>query len=297
MEDMAYRTSGIVDLSTLAPQPPAPPGARYVQELTEQNFDQAIQQSMRYPIVVEFYSARAPESGPLAADLDALAAEAAGRFLLARVDVDAQPKIAGAFGVQAVPTVVAVLGGQVAPLFQGTASRAEIGALLDQVLQLAASNGVVGRADPVLPEGPDGQPEEVADPRFEAADAKLAEEDFEGAVAEFDKVLAQTPGDKVALAGKAQAGLLARVSAADQAAVMAAAADPHDVDAQLGAADIELLSGQIEAAFARLISVIRSTAGEDRDRARVRLLSLFDTMDAADPRVLKARRDLATALY
>lgn len=300
MGDMAYRNSGIVDLSTLAPQPPAPAGSSFVAELSEQNFDQTIQKSVRHPVVVEFYSEQDPNGAALSADLKALATEAAGKYLLARVNVDAQPQITQAFGVQAVPTVVGVVGGQVAPLFQGTKTAQEAGAVIDQLLQLAAANGIVGRAEPVAGavegDGADGEP--PADPRFEAADAALDSGDFEQAVTEFEKVLAQTPNDPTALAGKAQAGLLARVGKLDQQAVIAGIRDtPDNVDVQLDAADVELMAGHIDEAFERLVTVIRKTSGAERDRVRMRLLELFDTMGATDPAVLKARRALATALY
>ncbi len=266
--------------------------------LTEQNLEQVIQKSMRHPIVVEFWSPRVEDS-TISDDLEGLAAEATGAFLLARVDVDAQPQIAAAFGVQAVPTVVGVIGGQVAPLFQGTRPRPEIAAVIDQLVQLAASNGIVGRAEPVAVTPEEGSEESPpADPRFEAADALLESGDFEGAVTEFEKVLQQTPGDRTALAGKAQAGLLARVSKLDQQAVIEGIrSHPESVDTQLQAADIEMMAGQIEAAFGRIVDLVRATVGDDRERVRLRLLELFDTMDPADPLVLKARRDLATALY
>lgn len=297
---MAYSNSGIVDLSTLAPRPPAPPGTSFVVDMDEQNFEQVVQKSMRHPIIVEFWSPQS-ENQAVSGDLRDLATSAAGTFLLARANVEAYPQIAQAFGVQAVPTVMGVIGGQVAPLFQGTRPKAEIAAVIDQLLALAAQNGVVGRADPVEASASSGDgeaSEPPADPRFDAADARLEAGDFAGAVEEFDKLLAEAPNDRMALAGKAQAGLLSRASGVDQASILASMqADPDDVDTQLSVADLEMLAGQMDAAFARLISIIRSTAGADRDRVRVRLLELFDTMDPADPMVLKARRDLATALY
>lgn len=293
---MAYRTSGIVDLSTLAPKTSVP-GGTYVVELTEQNFDATIQNSMRHPVVIEFYSARAPEAGALSEDLRELATEAAGKYLLARVDVDAQPQIIGAFGVQAVPTVVGVVGGQVAPLFQGTKTKQEAAVMIDKLLQVAAASGVVGKADAVAP-APDENGELPADPRFEAADAALEQGDFDAAVAEFDKILQATPNDPVASAGRAQAALLGRVQKLDpQAVVEQLESDPDNVDNQLAAADVEMMSGRFADAFSRLIAVIRQTAGADREQARVRLLELFETVGASDPEVLTARRDLATALY
>lgn len=293
---MAYRTSGIVDLSTLAPKPVVP-GGSFVVELTETNFDATVQKSVRHPVVIEFHSARAPEAEALSGALRELATEAGGKYLLARVDVDAQPQIVSAFGVQAVPTVVGVVGGQVAPLFQGTKTKQDAAVMIDKLLQVAAASGVVGKADAVAP-AVDENGEPPHDPRFDAADAALEKGDFALAVAEFDKILQTTPNDPVASAGKAQAGLLGRVQRLDaQAVVTQIQAEPNVVENQLNAADLEMISGRFPAAFDRLIAVIRQADGPERDRVRVRLLELFETVGASDPSVLKARRDLATALY
>jgi putative thioredoxin len=247
---------------------------------------------MRHPVVIELYSPRA-NAQALSDDLIALANAAGGKYLLARVNVDTSPQIAAAFGVQAVPTVVGVVGGQLAPLFQGTRPRAEVDAIIGQLLQAAAQAGVVGIAEPVSIDADAGP-----DPRFADADAALSAGDFALAVTEFEKILAQTPNDPEAKAGRAQAALLARVSALDPAQALAeAAARPDDVDAQLAAADTELMGGATQPAFERLIDLIRRTAGPEREAVRLRLLELFETVGNADPAVLKARRDLMSALF
>ena len=311
MTSQNFSRPGAIDLSRLAAAASAPatypasgapaaaPGA-YVVELTEASFDSIVRQSLQFPVILELTSARAHGAAQLSADLEALSDAGAGTWLLARVDVDAEPRVAQALGVQAVPTVVAVIGGQLAPLFQGTKGRQEIEPYLDEVLKLAVANGIVGRAKPgtgrpgsreVAPE------EETGDPRFAAADEALAAGDFGRAVAEFDKVLAAYPGDAEAVAGRAQAALLERSMAFDPQQVVARAADAADVDAQLDAADLDLINGQPEAAFSRLIDVIRDTSGDERERVRVRLLELFETVGRTDPSVLAARRALSTALF
>lgn len=291
----AFNPSRAMDLSGIAAAakaPPPPPGASYVLELDEQGFEPAIQLSVRHPVVIELYSPRA-NAQALSDDLIALANAAGGKYLLARVNVDTSPQIAAAFGVQAVPTVVGVVGGQLAPLFQGTRPKAEVEAILGQLLQAAAQAGVVGIAEPVSIDADAGP-----DPRFADADAALSAGDFALAVAEFDKILAQTPNDPEAKAGRAQAALLSRVSALDPAAALAAAASrPTDVEAQLAAADTELMGGATQQAFDRLIDLIRNTAGAERETVRLRLLELFETVGNADPAVLKARRDLMSALF
>ncbi len=284
-----------MDLSGLvaaAKTPPPPPGASYVIEVNETTFEAVLAQSMKYPVVLELTSPRA-NAQSLTDDLVELANAAGGAYLLGRVDVDASPQIAAAFGIQAVPTVIGVLAGQLAPLWQGTRSKQDAKAPIDQLLQAAAANGIVERAEPVSVDQDAGP-----DPRFAAADAALAAGDFDLAVAEFDKLLAAAPGDVEAKAGRAQAALLARVSSMDPASVLAKAQTaPDDVEIQLAAADAELMGGAVAAAFDRLIAVIRLTAGDEREQVRLRLLELFETVGQADPAVLKARRDLMSALF
>ncbi len=287
--------SGAMDLSGIAAaakSPPPPPGAIYVTDVDERSFEATIQLSMRHPLVVELYSPRA-NAQSLSDDLAELANAAAGKYLLARVNVDTSPQIAAAFGVQAVPTVIGVVGGQLAPLFQGTRPKAEVEAIIGQLLQAAASAGIVGRAEPV---GMDA--EAGPDPRFAEADAALERGDFAAAVEEFDKILAQTPNDPEAKAGRAQASLLVRLGGIDPATVLARAEQaPTDVAAQTAAADVELAGGSAQAAFDRLLGAIRVTSGDDREQLRLRLLELFETVGQSDPAVLKARRDLMSALF
>lgn len=279
-------------IAAAAKAPPSPPGASYVLEVDEHNFDATMQLSAKHPVVLELYSPRA-NAQQLSDDLAGLANAAAGAYLLARVNVDAVPQIAQAFGVQAVPTVVGVVGGQLAPLFQGTRPKAEVEAILGQLLQAAAGAGVVGRADPASIDEDAGP-----DPRFAEADAALEKGDFAAAVTEFDKILAQTPNDPEAKAGRAQASLLVRLGAIDPRSVLERAnAVPDDLDAQAAAADVELGGGNPAAAFERLIAAIRLASGADRERLRVRLLELFETVGPSDPAVVKARRDLMSALF
>lgn len=284
-----------MDLSSIvaaAKAPPPPAGASYVMEVDERNLEQVIAASMRFPVVLELTSPRA-NADSLSQTLTELTNAAGGAYLLGRINVDTAPQVAAAFGIQAVPAVIGVVGGQLAPLWQGTKDKAEAKAYLDQLLQAAAANGIVGRAEPVSVDADAGP-----DPRFAAADAALAAGDFDTAVAEFDKLLAAAPNDAEAKAGRAQAALLARVTKIDPAQVLQrAAAAPQDVALQLDAADAEVFGGAAAQAFARLIDLIRVSSGDQREQVRLRLLELFDTVGATDPAVLKARRDLMSALF
>ena len=293
------------DLSKLAPA--ASPTVSYVRDVDEAAFEAVASQSLQYPVVLELTLNNQPGTKDVDDALIELTNQGEGRWLLGRVDVATNPRIAQALGVQAVPTVLAIIGGQVAPLFQGTRDKADIKAMLDAVTRTAIANGVTGRAQPVPggrlasaggAEAPDPQAIPAIDPRFAAADAALEKGDLGAALVEFDKLLTANPRDIEAAAGKAQVGLLVRVGKLDPtAALVKAGANLTDLAAQFDAADIEVAQGQPEAAFSRLLDAIRRSSGDDRERVRVRLLELFSLLPPGDPVVAKARRDLTTALF
>ena len=309
MSSSSFNRPGAVDLTALkqkaqqqatSPAGPAAAGGSYVVQVTEETFEaETIRRSVKHPVVVELYSPRVPSGQQLSDVLIEIANSSGGKFLLARLNVDGAPGIVQALGLQAVPTVIALINGQVAPLFQGVLAREQVQAAIDQLLKAAVANGIVGRAEPTgtpaSADSPAAEPE--PDPRFAAADEALAKGDFASAEAEFDKLLAANPGDAEAQVGKAQAALFARASRYDPQIVLAAARADDGVGVQLDAADAEMVSGQVEAAFERLLGLIRTKTGDERNQVRVRLLELFETVGNADPRVLKARRDLMTALF
>jgi putative thioredoxin len=307
MSSSSFSRAGAIDLSQLAARAKQSPaaaaaaprgGTSYVLEVTEQTFEaETIRRSVQHPVVVELYSPRVASGQQLSDALAEIANASDGKFLLARLDVDNAPGIVQALQLQAVPTVIALIGGQVAPLFQGVLPKAEVQAYLDQLLTAAVANGIVGRADPVGGAAADEEVEAGPDPRFAAADEAIEQGDFDAAVAEFDRLLQADPNDVEAKAGRAQAGLFARAAALDPQAVLATAETSAAVADQLAAADVEMLTGQAELAFARLLGVIRRTAADERNSARVRLLELFETLGNADERVLKGRRDLMSALF
>jgi putative thioredoxin len=309
MTSSSFSRHGAVDLSQLAARAKqaggttaggGPSGASYVVEVTEQTFEaEVIRKSIKHPVVVELYSPRVSTGQQLSDALTALAAEAAGRYLLARVNVDTAPGIVQALGLQAVPTVIAVIGGQIAPLFQGVLSKEQAGAYIEQLLKAAVTNGIVGRAEPVGSVAAEDAPSEqdASEPRFAAADKALEKGDYQTALAEFDRLLQANPNDSEAKVGKAQVGLLARASTLDPRSVLDRAAISAVLDDQLAAADVEMVTGRPEAAFDRLLTLIKERSGDDRNIARLRLLELFEALDSTDERVLKARRDLMAALF
>jgi putative thioredoxin len=308
MSSSSFNRPGAIDLSQLKQraQQPAPSaagaagprgGRSYVIEVTEQTFEtETIRKSMLHPVVLELYSPRVATGQQLSDALAEIANASDGKFLLARLNVDTAPGIVQALQLQAVPTVIALIAGQAAPLFQGVLPKDQVQAAIDQLLQASVANGIVGRADPVSGSADPvaDEEEDVPDPRFAAADEALQRGDFAAARDEFDLLLQANPGDAEALAGKAQAGLFARASEFDASTVTNAG---PDLQSQLNAADVEMINGQAEAAFTRLVALVQRTSGEDRNQARVRLLELFETLGNSDERVVKARRRLMAALF
>ncbi len=306
-QDPRLNMRGAVDLSGLGrPATPAPgtpgglpaPGA-YVVDVDTEGFPALVQSSTQHPVVVLLWASWSETSVSLARDLGALADQYAGRLLLARIDSEANPQIAQAFQAQSVPSVIAVLAGQPLPLFQGAPPLDQVRGVLDQVLEAAAANGVTGTVAPSDAAPAEPEPEEPPLPPLhqEAYDA-IERDDLPAAAAAYEQALRENPRDDMARAGLAQVGLLTRTRDVDLAAVRRAAADaPADVDAQLAVADVDVLGGQVEDAFARLIDTVRVTFGPDRERVRVRLVELFDVVGSEDPRVVAARRSLASALY
>jgi putative thioredoxin len=302
-----FSRPGAIDLSGLRQQtPPAgtaaqggAPGSYVFDVVGEESLrTDVLERSMSVLVLVNFWSEQVPASVELNTTLTSLSDEFAGRFVLARVDVDAHPELAEALRIPQLPLVVAALRGQLAPLLQDAVPEVEMRPVLEQVIQAAVANGVAGVSPPVSRPADDG--DEAAEPvsKHPEAEAALMSGDLDTAVAEYQKALNAAPADAEAALGLAQAQLLKRTSTVDPAAARAAAAEsPDDIAAQTLVADIDLLGGHVDDAFARLIDVVRRTRDDDRDAARKHLIELFNVVGDADPRVGKARSMLASALF
>ncbi len=311
MSQQPFSRPGAVDLSGLKrPATPAP-GATgavgagsgtYSVALTEQNIQGHLESSMNAPVVLVVYApSQDPGGARLVADLETLAAEFDGRFLLGKVDVDATPQLAQALQIPSVPLVALVVQGRMMPLLQDAPPLAELRTVLTQVLEQMATQGVSGRHQPLAgapaPQ-PDEQDEEYVDPRYGPAQDALAAGDMDLAVAEYEKLVEANPADAEAAGGLAMARVLQRTHGVDAAAARAAAAaDQDDVAAQTLVADLDLLGGHVDDAFTRLVDLVRRTAGAERDAARTHLLGLFAAVGNDDPRVLTGRQRLASALF
>lgn len=278
--------------------------ASLVIDVDEAGFErEVIQRSAEVPVVIDFWAEWCQPCKQLSPLLERMAQEYNGRFLLAKIDVDANQLLMQQFGVQGIPAVFAVVAGQALPLFQGAAPEAQIRQTLDQLIQVGEERfGLTGIV--VDQDAEAAAPHETAVPAgpydalLEAAVRALDAGDFGGAVQAYKNVLSDDPGNTEAKLGLAQAELLGRVGALDPAKTRQdAAANPGDVTAQIAAADLDLVGGHVEDAFGRLVETVRRTAGEDRDAARVRLLELFEVVGPDDPRVTAARSALARVLF
>jgi putative thioredoxin len=253
---------------------------------------------MQVPVLIDFWADWCEPCKQLSPVLEKLAEEYGGRFVLAKIDVEANQRLAQLIQVQALPTVLAVVGQQPMPLFQGALPEAQVREVIEQVLKFAVTQGITGRVAPH--EEDTAAPAEGADPavRYPEALEALARNDLDGAEAAYTAALSRRPGDPEAEQGLARVALLRRVYEADPATVRQAAAErPDDVAAQCLAADLDAVGGSLEDAFRRLIDTVRITAGADRDAAREHLLKLFLIAGPGDPRVAAARRALASALF
>jgi putative thioredoxin len=288
--------AGAVDLSALkqrattaseggAPGAGTPNGV----EITEANLEaEVLVRSSQVPVVVLLWSPRSEASSQLGDVLAQLAAADGGKWSLATVNVDAVPRVAQMFGVQAVPTVVALAAGQPLSSFQGVQPPEQLRRWVDSLL-----NATAGK----LSGAGDGEEPEQVDPELAQARSHLDEGDFDAALKAYQALLDANPNHEEAKGAVRQIGFLRRATSRAPGAVVAADAAPDDIEVAFAAADAEILQQNVAAAFDRLIALIKRTAGDERTKVRTRLIELFDLFDPADPEVIAGRRKLANALY
>jgi len=276
-----------VDLSSLGKPKAEAAGPMPGIEITPENLtNEFLGLSKAKPVVLICWSPRSPESQEVVATLGKLALADQGAWVLGRVDVDAQPQVAQALQTRAVPFAVAIINEQMVPLFEQAYPEAQIRMVIDKVLTLASEQGV-GSA-----------PTEKIEPEEEEAIAALDAGDYAKAEVAYKKLLARKPNDNFAILGLAQTQLMARTEGVDGAKVMKeASAHPDDIALQLQCADIEIVSGYLEPAFARLLRLIPLFDGAEKKQVKDRLIELFALVDPTDPRVIKARTSLANALF
>ncbi|MDQ2810325.1 MAG: tetratricopeptide repeat protein [Actinomycetota bacterium] len=301
-------------------------GGGAVIEVTEETFNtEVVERSRTTPVIMDLWAEWCGPCKQLSPVLEKLAVEAAGQWILAKVDVDANPQLSAALQVQSIPMVVAVVGGQLVDGFLGAMPEAQVRQWISQVLVASEKMGIelAGGAPAEVedeadedaagtqpgsqrPGPPDDRPGPSGSgtggpqvpPAYAEARAAMERGDLDAAEQAFEQELAKSPGDPIAKTGLAQVNLIKRVSSFDQAqARKDAAAHPEDVQAQTRVADVELATGKIEEAYDRLLGVVRRTSGPDREQARKHLVALFEILPSRDPRVVKARSALSALLF
>ncbi len=303
--------SSAVDLSVLkaradstvrrdGPGTPEGVGTTSVLDVTEHSFQtDVVDRSMQVPVIVDLWATWCGPCKQLSPVLERLAEAAGGAWVLAMVDVDANPRIAQLFGVQSIPTVVAIAGGQPIDAFAGARPEPQVRQWITSLLDaLRDQLPGVRAAERDAPGDSAAQPQaEPADPRFTAAEDALAVADYATAEAAYQQILDIEPANEQARAALIQVRFLARTHSADPSVVAKADAAPEDVDAQIAAADAEVAQAQPERAFERLVGAVQRFTGDECDRARAHLVELFELFPPDDPRVTSARRALARALF
>ena len=313
---------GAVDLSSLVNRPAPAAGAAgdapagqptgdltlpsLYFEGTDANFNDFIDLSMRVPIVVGLGTDRSEQWQQFSPVLDRAVGSFQGRLVGVKIDVDANPQLTQAFQAQAVPTVAALVAGRPVQLFAGVVAEDQLRDVFEQLLQLAAQNGVTesvtveGGADGADTDAAAAEPapEPPLPPLHQEAYDAIDRGDYEGAIRAYRTAIAQDPRDTMAAAGLAQVSLLARLSghSADELRTAAAEA-PRDADAQLGVADLDISGGHVEDAFDRLLTLFPSLDAAGKEQVRARILEYFEIVGVDDPRVGKARARLASLLY
>lgn len=303
---------GALDLSSLRNRPATPAsggpataehppagGPRLIFDVTDQTFGEVLELSRTVPVVVDLWAEWCGPCKQLSPVLEKVVTELAGRVVLAKVDVDANPQLAQGFRAQSIPMVVALVAGQPVPLFTGAVPEQQVRDVIGQLLQLAAQNGVTGTVPGADAAEATDEPAEAPLPPLHAeAFAAIEEGDYPRAISAYERALAENPRDADAQAGLGQVKLLDRVQGVDLGeARAAAAAAPQDVDAQLRVADLDVAGGHVDDAFDRLLDLFAAVDGDDRTAVRDRLLELFGLVGDADPRVITARRRLTSLMF
>lgn len=291
--------AGAVDLSALK-QSPASSGDAAAggsagsstpigTEVTEANFEEEVLlRSNQVPVVVLLWSPRSDVCLQLADILSSLAATDGGKWSLASVNVDVAPRVAQIFGVEVVPTVVALAAGQPLSSFQGIQPPDQLRRWVDSLLSATAGK---------LESAADSDEPETVDPALAQARQQLEDGDFAAASVSYQAILDDDPNHAEAKGAVRQLAFLMRATAHGPDAVAAADAAPDDIEAAFAAADVQIFNQDVQGAFDRLVALVKRTSGDERTSVRTRLIELFDLFDPADPDVIVARRNLANALY
>ena len=257
--------------------------------VTQENLvSEFVTKSKEKVVVLLAWSARSTQSKEILETLGKLEKADNNAWLLGTVDVDSQPQVAQALQIKSVPVAIAIIAEQLLPLFESVPPADQVRLVINKLLELASQKGV-GSA----PAGPTEIPME---PEEEAAYAAMEKGDYKAAKLSYEAWLKRKPNEQVAVVGLAQVNLMIRIEGLDPVLTLKNSKE-DDLTSQLMCADIQIASGDYEAAFDRLLKVIKSKSGDERDKAKAHLISLFNLVDPSDPRLIKARAALASALF
>jgi putative thioredoxin len=256
-------------------------------EVTVENLNSNILPlSLVRPVIVLMWSPRSVESQEMVTTLGKLMNDYQGQWSLARVNIDTDPEIAQAFQTKNVPYAVAIIAEQMVPLFEQSYPEAQLRLVIDKVLTLSAQQGI-GEA-----------PVEQMEPEEEEAINALESGEFAVAEAAYKKWLSRKPNENLAKLGLAQTQLLIRTEGLDLNKVIEdSAKSPQDIELQLKASDVEIVNGSVEAAFSRLLNLVKATQGDEKNKVKTHLLNLFALVDQSDPRLISARKELASSIF
>jgi len=295
----AHSRDGI-DLSQIPSQSAGQGGSEQswvLDNVDQQSLQTLLQHAASVPLIIHLAAPSNPASGQIDAVLQPAIDARAGRMVMGRINTEQHPQLLQMFGVPSAPMVIALMGQQALPLFNEPVGADQLEQLLDEINASAVQAGMAGTVPPLV-EATDAEGEAVLPPLHQEAADALQAGDYDGAIAAYDKALAENPQDDAAIAGKAQVALMQRTKDLDAYQVRANAADhPDDVNAQIAVADLDLYGGHVQDAFDRLVSFISRSAGEDKDTARKHLLELYTVVGDQDERVAASRRKLAAALF
>lgn len=264
----------------------------------DDNFVEFLDLSATVPVIANLYSSTDLASRELTSVLERVVRSLAGRLVLVNVDAPGSPEVVAAMQVRTLPTVVALIGGQLAPLFEGVQAESTVTMVLNKVLEAAAQKGIVATAmaDSVVDE--QSETDEPLSPLHQEAFDAIERADYPAAIDAYDRALLENPTDELAIAGRAQVQLIARLQGKTLADIRARAAyEPHNLDAAFDVADLDLSGGHVEDACSRLLTLFVTAEADDKTRIRERLLEYFVVVGATDPRVIAARTQLANLLF
>jgi len=276
-----------IDLSALGKPPVTQSVSVAAKEVTAANLASEFLPLSREKVVILLcWSARSPESIAVLEILAKLQNQDADKWILGTVNIDVEAQVAQALQVRTIPYAIAIVAEQVVPLFEQSHPEAQIRSVIDKVLAIGAEQGI------------GGVPQEIIEPEEEEAVAALESGNYAKAEEAYKKLLSRKPADPYAKIGLAQTQLLIRTSNLDSALVAKAAdAQPENIDLQIQCADCEMVAGDVDTAFSRLLQAVRISSGDEKNQAKNHLLELFSLVDSSDPRLVKARNALASALF